>query len=68
MKNEKGITLTTLVVTIMIMSILAVVIIRASSYRGVLNKINTISEDFDEDKRETDEKIEEIEEQWEGVI
>ncbi len=68
MKNENGITLVALVVTVILMGILMAFLIKASTFKGLLNEKNKVEQDFNEVLNQTDEKIYSIREQWEDVI
>ena len=68
MKTEKGITLTALVITVMIMAILATLLVRASVGKNLLKEVNGIKEDFSKTIDNTNKKTQSIQDAWEGVI
>ncbi len=68
MKNEKGITLITLAVTVMLMSLLAGLLINAVNYDKIMEETGGAQNDFEGEVEYTDEKVESIQEQWGDVL
>lgn len=68
MKNENGITLITIAVTIVIMGILAGLLVRASVGGSLLKKANDVQENYYDMIDDTDEKMENLKQKWDGVI
>lgn len=68
MKNEKGITLISMIITVMLMALLIGLIIRASNGNELINRSREVSNNLNSVIEETDNKIQKIEEEWEGVL
>ena len=68
-KSEKGITLISLVVTIVVLSILTSVLVRASvEGNPVLEEVKGIENDYYKEKENTEEKVNSMVTGWENVI
>lgn len=68
MKREDGITLITLVATIMIMGVLAALLVKASVGGNLLKKVYDIEEDYNNEIKDVEEKTESINQKWNGII
>ncbi len=68
MRKEKGITLISLAVTVMIMILLAGILITASNYNKIVQEKDAAESDFEEEVEQTDQKIDSIQEQWGDVL
>ena len=68
MNKEKGITLITLVVSIILMGILAAVLVRASVGGNLLNEVQRVEDDYYNMINDTQDKTKDIEQKWEGII
>ena len=67
--SEKGITLISLVVTIVVLSILTSVLVRASvEGNPVLEEVKGIENDYYKEKENTEEKVNSMVTGWENVI
>lgn len=68
-KSEKGITLVSLVVTIVVLLILASVLVRVSvSNNPVVEEVYNIENEYYEQKRDTEEKVNNMVNGWEDII
>lgn len=67
MREEKGITLAILVITVIVMGILATILVNATMGGNLLKNANSVQENFYEVLQDTDEKIQNVEDKWEGV-
>ena len=68
-KGESGITLISLVITIVVLSILAAVLVDASlQVAPSTEALNNLRNDFQNEQTETEEKINEMTNGWEDVI
>lgn len=68
MNKEKGITLITLVVSIILMGILVAVLVRASVGGNLLNEVQRVEDDYYNMINDTQDKTKDIEQKWEGII
>ena len=68
MKKESGITLISLVIALMIMTILAGILINATMGENTINKQKEAENNLEKLIDKTDNKIEQIQNQWDGVI
>jgi len=70
MKEEKGITLTSLVITIVVMLIMSgiIVVVSLNSSSRTMEVLNDTTERFNINKTETEEKINEIDSSWSHVF
>lgn len=68
-KGESGITLISLVITIVVLSILAAVLVDASlQVAPSTEALNNLRNDFQNEQIETEEKINEMTNGWEDII
>ena len=68
-KGESGITLISLVITIVVLFILAAVLVHASlQVAPSTEALNNLRNDFQNEQTETEEKINEMTNGWEDVI
>ena len=68
-KEEKGITLVSLVVTIVVLLILASVLLRVSvGNNPVVEEVYNIENQYYEEKRDTEEKVNNMVNGWEDII
>lgn len=69
MKNEQGITLLSLVVTVIILSILASVLVSASiKDNPAMDSSNTLKEFYYNEQTKTEERINSMTNGWEDII
>ena len=68
MKKENGITMISLVITVVIMSILAAILIKATLDGNILEQKDKIENDFYGTMEYTENRIKSEREKWEGVI
>ena len=68
MKKENGITIISLALTVIIMSILLSILIRASLDDNLIEQKDKIEDDFYESMQNTENRIKSEREKWEGVI
>ena len=68
-KRESGITLISLVITIVVLSILAAVLVDASlQVAPSTEALNNLRNDFQNEQIETEEKIDKMTNGWEDII
>lgn len=68
LKNNKGITLISLTVTIIVMLVLAAVTVRTIDGMNVINTMDMIEEEYDENVEQTGYKTQAIDNEWGSVI
>lgn len=68
MKREDGITIVSLVVTVIIMSILSAISIKAALDGNILEQKDKIENDFYDSMQETENRMKSEREKWEGII
>lgn len=68
MKRENGITMISLVITVVIMSILAAILIKATLDSNILEQKNKIENDFFGTMEYTENRMKSEREKWEGII
>lgn len=68
-KNEKGITLFSLVITIVVLALLAAVLVNASIDNSpAMEALNAIRDDYYEEQTQTEEKVNRMVNGWENII
>lgn len=68
-KNEKGITLFSLVITIVVLALLAAVLVNASIDNSpAMELLNAIRDDYYEEQTQTEEKVNRMVNGWENII
>ena len=68
-KNEKGITLLSLVVTVIVLSILASILVNVSIVGNpLLKEVNGARNDYNEQKEQIETKINSMTNGWENII
>lgn len=68
MINEKGITLVSLVVTIVLLGILMAVMTNVTMYNGIIEKKFETQNSYNELMNNVEENIDSIQEQWGNVL
>ena len=68
MKKENGITVISLVITVVVLSILSAVSIKAVIDDNILQQKDKINNDFKETMQNTNDKIKSEKEKWNGII
>ena len=68
MKNDKGMTLVLLVITVVLMCILMTFLVNVGSFNDLLQVKNRVEEDFNDVITNTDEKVNSIRDQWGDII
>ena len=68
-KDEKGITLFSLVVTIVVLALLAAVLVNASIDNSpAMESLNAIRDDYYQEQTQTEEKVNRMTNGWENII
>lgn len=68
-KNESGITLLSLVVTVVVMALLAAVLVDASiNSSPALETINNIANEYYDEQTKTEDRIDDMTNGWENII
>ncbi len=68
MKRENGITVIALVITVIIMSILSAILVKATLNDNIIEKKDKIENDFYDTMQDTENKMKTEREKWKGVI
>lgn len=68
MINEKGITLTSLVISVVLLTVLAALTINVSLYNNVIEERNDVQEHYNGLMENVESNVKSIQEQWNGVI
>ena len=67
-RNNKGITLISLVITIIVMSILTAVIVRTIDGTVVIDTMEMVEDEYDENVEQTNQKTRYVESEWGEII
>ena len=68
MNKEKGITLASLVVTIVLMSVLAAIMINATPGSNALNEEKELENEYKDLMENTEGQIQSVDDQWKDVM